>query len=267
MNAAPISTAITEAAATPVLIRARDVTKVYTLGDQVVRALDGVTFEIAEGEFVAIMGPSGSGKSTMMNLIGALDQPSTGGLEIAGQDIAHMSSDALAELRNRFIGFVFQQFNLLPRTSALAQVMLPLAYATPKPADARHLAEVRLAQVGLANRMDHHPRQLSGGQQQRVAIARALVNNPKLLLADEPTGALDTKTSEEIMRLFTQLNGEGITVVLVTHEPEVADYARRRILFRDGRIVDDRMQPGIPLVSRPTSAVAPAPDAVEAAAS
>ncbi|MEZ5844653.1 MAG: ABC transporter ATP-binding protein [Hyphomicrobiaceae bacterium] len=229
----------------PVLIRARDVAKLYRLGDQEVRALDGVSFDIHEGEMVAIMGPSGSGKSTMMNLIGALDQPTDGTLEIAGKDIAHMSSDALAELRNRTIGFVFQQFNLLPRTSALAQVMLPLAYATPKPADPRQRAAERLAQVGLANRMDHHPRQLSGGQQQRVAIARALVNNPKLILADEPTGALDTRTSEEIMRLFTELNGAGITVVLVTHEPEVAAYARRTILFRDGRIVEDRRQPGI----------------------
>lgn len=237
------------AEASAVLVRARDVSKIYTLGDQVVRALDGVSFDIREGEFVAIMGPSGSGKSTVMNLIGALDTPTGGSLQIAGADIARLSSDALAELRNSTIGFVFQQFNLLPRTSALAQVMLPLAYANPKRADPKRLAAERLAEVGLANRMDHHPRQLSGGQQQRVAIARALVNAPKLLLADEPTGALDTRTSEEIMALFTRLNAQGITVVLVTHEPEVAAYARRRILFRDGRIVEDQVQPGIPLAA------------------
>ena len=180
----------------------------------------------------------------MMNLIGALDVPTSGTLSIDGRDISTLSSDELADLRNRTIGFVFQQFNLLPRTPALRQVMLPLLYANPKPANPEALARRRLEQVGLASRMDHHPRQLSGGQQQRVAIARALVNNPKILLADEPTGALDTKTTSEIMQLFCELNEEGITVVVVTHEPEVAEYARRVIVFRDGHIVEDRPQAG-----------------------
>ncbi|MGL4395181.1 MAG: ABC transporter ATP-binding protein [Hyphomicrobium sp.] len=222
-----------------VLLRAEDLTKVYTMGEQTVRALDGVSLEIAEGEFVAIMGASGSGKSTMMNLIGALDVPTSGRLLIDGDDIAKMSTDALADLRNSTIGFVFQQFNLLARTPALRQVMLPLLYAHPRPADAEARARQRLEQVGLGTRLDHHPRQLSGGQQQRVAIARALVNNPKILLADEPTGALDSKTSEEIMGLFAALNDSGITVIIVTHEPDIADWASRRIVFRDGRIVDD----------------------------
>lgn len=229
---------------TPVLIQASNVSKVYTMGDQTVRALDDVSLEITEGEFVAIMGPSGSGKSTMMNLIGALDVPTSGSLAIDGRDIAELSSDELAELRNRTIGFVFQQFNLLPRTPALRQVTLPLLYANPKPADAEALARKRLQQVGLESRMDHHPRQLSGGQQQRVAIARALINDPKILLADEPTGALDTKTTAEILQLFCDLNAEGITVIIVTHEPDVAEYARRKIVFRDGRIIEDRPQAG-----------------------
>lgn len=228
----------------PALLKAQRVSKVYTMGDQTVRALDEVSFEVQAGEFVAIMGPSGSGKSTMMNLIGALDVPSAGAMLIDGQNIAELESDALADLRNRTIGFVFQQFNLLARTTALHQVTLPLLYANPKPRDPEAMAKLRLEQVGLGNRMDHHPRQLSGGQQQRVAIARALVNNPKILLADEPTGALDSKTSEEIMALFTKLNEDGITVIVVTHESEIADYARRRILFRDGKIVEDRAQPG-----------------------
>jgi putative ABC transport system ATP-binding protein len=226
------------------LIEARHISKVYTVGEQTVRALDDVSLTIALGEFVAIMGPSGSGKSTMMNLIGALDVPTTGTMELDRRNIAEMSSDALADLRNRTIGFVFQQFNLLPRTTALRQVMLPLMYASPKPHDAEERARHALQQVGLADRMDHYPRQLSGGQQQRVAIARALVNNPKLLLADEPTGALDSKTSEEIMALFCQLNAEGITVVVVTHEHDVAEYAKRRVQFRDGNIIEDILQPG-----------------------
>lgn len=221
------------------LIRAEDVTKTYTMGDQTVRALDDVSLEIARGDFVAIMGASGSGKSTMMNLIGALDRPTSGRLWLDGKDIAHMQPDELADLRNARIGFVFQQFNLLPRTPASAQVTLPLLYARPRPDDMDARARHRLEQVGLGSRMDHLPSQLSGGQQQRVAIARALVNNPQILLADEPTGALDTKTSEEIMDLFTDLNKEGITVILVTHEHDVAEYARRKIVFRDGKIVDD----------------------------
>jgi len=226
------------------LIAARDVSKVYVMGDQTVRALDGVNLEIRDGEFVAIMGPSGSGKSTMMNLIGALDVPTAGTLALDGANIAELSSNALAELRNRSIGFVFQQFMLLPRTSALRQVMLPLLYTQPRPAGPEAMARHCLDLVDLGNRLDHHPRQLSGGQQQRVAIARALVNKPKILLADEPTGALDSRTSEEIMKLFCKLNDQGITVIVVTHEADVAAYAKRRVLFRDGRVVEDLVQPG-----------------------
>ncbi len=221
------------------LIRAENVTKIYQMGDQTLRALDDVTLSIEEGDFVAIMGASGSGKSTMMNLIGGLDRPTSGELFIDGRAISEMDSDELAELRNSRIGFVFQQFNLLPRTTALRQVMLPLLYAHTRPANSEELAKMRLEQVGLGGRLDHHPRQLSGGQQQRVAIARALVNNPKILLADEPTGALDTKTSNEIMELFSDLNRQGITVIVVTHEPDIAEFARRRLTFRDGKIVDD----------------------------
>ena len=241
--APPSATATTAPAS--VVVRATGVSKVYRMGDQTVKALDDVSMEIRSGEFVAIMGPSGSGKSTMMNLIGGLDVPTTGTLEIGGQDIALLSTDALADLRNKSIGFVFQQFNLLPRTTALKQVMLPLLYAVPRPADPEAMARRSLEQVDLGNRLDHHPRQLSGGQQQRVAIARALVNNPKILLADEPTGALDSRTSEEIMRLFGALNSQGITVILVTHEPDIAACARRRIMFRDGRIIEDIVQPGM----------------------
>ena len=223
----------------PTLIRAEAISKIYRMGDQTVRALDGVSLDIAKGDYVAIMGSSGSGKSTMMNLIGALDRPTSGRLWLDNRDIAHMSSDELADLRNATIGFVFQQFNLLARTPALNQVILPLLYARPRPADLEARARHRLEQVGLGQRLDHLPSQLSGGQQQRVAIARALVNNPKILLADEPTGALDTKTSEEIMTLFGDLNREGITVIIVTHEPDIAEHARRKIVFRDGQVVDD----------------------------
>ncbi len=224
------------------LLRAVNLTKIYTMGDEKVHALDGVSLDIASGEYVAIMGASGSGKSTMMNLIGALDVPTSGQLFIDGRDVATLDTDELAELRNQRVGFVFQQFNLLARTSALRQVMLPLTYASPRPDDAEVIARKRLEQVGLGGRLDHHPRQLSGGQQQRVAIARALVNNPKILLADEPTGALDSKTSDEIMQLFTGLNKDGITVILVTHEADIAAWAKRRIVFRDGRIVEDVAQ-------------------------
>ncbi len=229
----------------PVVLRAERVAKHYRMGTETVRAVDGVSFEISAGEFVAIMGPSGSGKSTMMNLIGALDTPTSGALFIDGRNVSSLSSDELALFRNRAIGFVFQQFNLLPRTPALRQVMLPLTYAEPRPKEPEAVARTRLEQVGLGSFLDHHPRQLSGGQQQRVAIARALVNNPRILLADEPTGALDSKTSGDIMRLFKTLNGSGITVVVVTHEPDVAAYARRRIVFRDGHIVDDTRQPAL----------------------
>jgi putative ABC transport system ATP-binding protein len=223
----------------PPLIAVRGVDKVYRSGEETVRALDRVSFEIHEGELVAIMGPSGSGKSTMMNLLGALDVPTAGSILLNGNDVGQLSRDALADLRNRSIGFVFQQFNLLPRTTALRQVMLPLSYARPRPAAPELQARMRLEQVGLGNRLSHHPQQLSGGQQQRVAIARALVNNPKLLLADEPTGALDSKTSADIMDLLCELNGQGITIVVVTHDADVARYARRRILFGDGAIVED----------------------------
>ena len=235
---------IQRAGVPPALIGAVGVSKLYKMGEETVHALSDVSFEVAAGEFVAIMGPSGSGKSTMMNLIGALDVPSSGALFLDGRNIASLSSNDLAALRNRTIGFVFQQFNLLPRTTALQQVKLPMLYARPKPADAEARALRRLEQVGLADRSSHHPRQLSGGQQQRVAIARALSNDPKILLADEPTGALDSKTSGEIMQLFCDLNEQGITVILVTHDAEIANYARRRIVFRDGRIIEDHQQTG-----------------------
>jgi putative ABC transport system ATP-binding protein len=239
-----VGSAEPESRTTP-LIKVKGVSKLYHVGEEALRALDGVSLEIGAGEFVAIMGPSGSGKSTMMNLIGALDVPTSGKLYVDGKDISQLNADALADLRNRKIGFVFQQFNLLPRTSALKQVMLPLLYTHPRPDNPEVLAERRLRQVGLGDRMGHHPSQLSGGQQQRVAIARALVNNPKILLADEPTGALDSKTSGEIMHLFAELNKEGITVILVTHEMDIAAWAKRRIVFKDGHIVEDLAQEGI----------------------
>lgn len=226
------------------VVRLENVTRVYPMGGESVRALDGVSLDIEQGEFVAIMGPSGSGKSTMMNLIGALDVPTTGRLTINGHDIARLSPDEQADLRNRTIGFVFQQFNLLARTSALRQVMLPCLYAREQSANPEEVARRRLEQVGLADRAHHHPNQLSGGQQQRVAIARALVNNPRIILADEPTGALDTRTSAEIMELFASLNEQAITIVLVTHEANVAAQARRVVAFRDGLVVSDTSAPG-----------------------
>jgi putative ABC transport system ATP-binding protein len=225
------------------LIEARALVKSYRMGDQVVQALDGVSLDIQEGEFVAVMGASGSGKSTLMNILGCLDRPSSGTLRLAGEEVEALGGDALASIRNRRIGFVFQQFNLLPRTSALDNVELPMVYAGIKPAERRERALAALQRVGLAERALHTPAELSGGQQQRVAIARALVNNPSLILADEPTGALDTQTSEEIMRLLAELNAQGMTVVMVTHEADIAMWARRRIVFRDGHIVEDRAQP------------------------
>jgi len=225
------------------LIEARDLTKVYVMGDQTVHALRGVSLDIAEGEFVAIMGASGSGKSTLMNILGCLDQPSGGTYRLADEAVESMSSDQLASIRNRRIGFVFQQFNLLPRTSALENVELPMVYAGVKAAERSARALQALQRVGLGERTGHTPAELSGGQQQRVAIARALVNQPQLILADEPTGALDSQTSEDIMKLLSTLNAQGMTVVLVTHESDIAAWARRRIVFRDGRILEDVVQP------------------------
>jgi len=224
------------------LIHTRDLVKVYRMGETDVRALAGVTVDIDEGEFVAVMGPSGSGKSTFMNVLGALDVPTSGDYSLDGVSVAGVSKDALAALRNRKIGFVFQQFNLLPRTSALDNVALPLLYAGVDADERRSRALAKLDRVGLGDRALHHPGQLSGGQQQRVAIARALVNDPKLILADEPTGALDTATSFDVMALLQALNRAGITVVVVTHEQEIAAFASRVIAFRDGRVVSDTPQ-------------------------
>jgi putative ABC transport system ATP-binding protein len=225
------------------LIEARALVKSYRMGDQVVQALNDVSLDIGEGEFVAIMGASGSGKSTLMNILGCLDRPSSGTLRLAGEEVEGLDGDALASIRNRRIGFVFQQFNLLPRTSAVDNVELPMVYAGVRPAERRRRALQALQRVGLGQRAMHTPAELSGGQQQRVAIARALVNQPSLILADEPTGALDTQTSEDIMRLLAELNAQGMTIVMVTHEADIAMWARRRIVFRDGRIVEDHAQP------------------------
>ena len=220
------------------LIAARELTKAYAMGDQTVHALRGVSLDIDEGEFVAVMGTSGSGKSTLMNILGCLDQPTTGTYMLAGEAMQDMEADELASLRNRRIGFVFQEFNLLARTSAAENVELPMIYSGVKAALRRERAMAALERVGLADRAGHRPSQLSGGQRQRVAIARALVNQPQLILADEPTGALDSETSEDIMRLFAELNAQGMTVLMVTHEAGVAAWARRKIVFRDGQVVE-----------------------------
>ncbi|MBE7215984.1 ABC transporter ATP-binding protein [Shewanella benthica] len=219
------------------MIRVNGLTKEYQMGESSVFALRGVDFTIKQNEFVAIMGPSGSGKSTLMNIIGCLDKPSSGSYQLNEQEVASLDDDALSAVRNRDIGFVFQSFHLLPRMSALQNVLLPLRFAIPPNNDTSYANEL-LMRVGLGTRQDHRPNQLSGGQRQRVAIARALVNKPAILLADEPTGALDSKTSVEIMELFTELHKAGQTIILVTHEEEVAAYAQRVIRMRDGHIVE-----------------------------
>ncbi len=223
------------------LIKTVDLSKEYHLGDNVVHALQEVSIEIQKGEFLAIMGPSGSGKSTAMNLIGCLDTPTSGQFFFDGIDVSELTSDNLAEIRNSKIGFVFQNFNLLARTSAFENVQLPLIYGGVTRAERQVAAERVLIEVGLQDRMDHQPSQLSGGQQQRVAIARALVNDPSLILADEPTGALDTRTGIEIMALFQKLNDGGMTVIIVTHEADVAHFARRILRFQDGRVIKEEM--------------------------
>jgi len=222
------------------LIHTVGLSKQYRMGSTVVHALRDIALDIDAGEFVAVMGPSGSGKSTFMNLLGCLDHPGGGEYWLGGEEVSQQSADQLAAVRNQKIGFVFQHFNLLPRTSALDNVALPLLYAGTEPNERQRRAEQRLRQVGLGDRLDHQPTQLSGGQQQRVAIARALVNDPILVLADEPTGALDSRTSVEIMALLQALNREGITIVLVTHEQDVAAAASRIVTFRDGHVIEDR---------------------------
>ena len=225
------------------LIKLRDITKVYQLGDVEVHALRGVDLGIEDGEFVSIMGPSGSGKSTLMNIIGCLDQPTSGRYWLDETDVSQLNDDRLAEIRNRKIGFVFQTFNLLSRTTAFQNVTLPLIYAGVGARERRERSKAALEAVGLGDRLGHRPNELSGGQQQRVAIARALVSEPAIILADEPTGNLDTKSGEEIMRIFKELNGErGITVVFVTHDPEIAEQTRRIVFIRDGLIESDERQ-------------------------
>lgn len=222
------------------VVKLTDVTKIYAVGEQQVNALRGISFSIKRGDFIAIMGASGSGKSTCMNILGCLDIPSSGDYQLDGLSVGKLAKDELATIRNQKLGFVFQGYNLLSRTTARENVELPLIYGKMHAAERREKAMAALAQVGLADRANHTSNQLSGGQQQRVAIARALVNGPAIILADEPTGNLDSNTSIEIMSLFQELNCQGITIIMVTHEPDIATYAERQIVFRDGLIVDDR---------------------------
>ena len=223
----------------------QDLVKTYLMGDTVVRALDGVSLTIESGEFTAIMGPSGSGKSTLMNILGCLDRPTSGSYKLDGAEVATLSDDDLAVTRNKKIGFVFQNFNLLARMSALQNVALPMVYAGVPKVERLERAKKSLTMVGLAERMHHRPNELSGGQRQRVAIARALVNEPTIILADEPTGNLDSRSGDEIMEIFCELNRQGRTVVLVTHEPDIAAYTRRTVVFRDGVMVkDERREDG-----------------------
>ncbi|HEY2141485.1 MAG TPA: ABC transporter ATP-binding protein [Solirubrobacteraceae bacterium] len=227
------------------MIDVRDVSKTYTLGEIRVRALRHVSLRIERGDFVAVMGSSGSGKSTLMNILGCLDVPSKGVYEIDGVDASSLDEDELSDLRNRKIGFVFQSFNLVPRTAAVANVELPLAYAGIGRPERRRRAELALTAVGMGDRAHHQPSELSGGQQQRVAVARAIVTNPSLILADEPTGNLDSRSTESVMRIFARLNEEGRTVVLITHEPDVAEMAKRIVTLSDGRVVEDRRERGL----------------------
>lgn len=221
------------------VIKIRNITRDFPLGNEVVKVLKGIDLDIERGEYVALMGPSGSGKSTLMNLLGCLDTPTSGRYELNGRDVSHMTDDELAEIRNKEIGFVFQTFNLLPRTTALENVALPMIYAGASKSERTERAKQVLTDVGLADRMDHKPNQLSGGQRQRVAVGRALVNKPSIILADEPTGNLDSKTSLEIMNLFNEIHQAGNTVILVTHEEDIAENAHRIIRLRDGMVESD----------------------------
>jgi putative ABC transport system ATP-binding protein len=241
-NETPVDAVVKAPDADEAQIRVVDLTKVYTTGDVEVRALDGVSLTVGKGEFLAIMGSSGSGKSTLMNVLGCLDRPTSGEYWLAGREVSKLDKNALAEVRNQFLGFVFQNFNLLSRTSALENVELPLLYQGVSGKERKRRATLALERVGLGKRLDHTPAQLSGGQQQRVAIARALVGEPKVILADEPTGNLDSRMSLEVMSLFQELKDTGITVALVTHEPDIAEYASRVVVVKDGKIVEDRRQ-------------------------
>ncbi|MBP2648554.1 MAG: transporter related protein [Gemmatimonadetes bacterium] len=227
------------------IIRIRDLTRHYEMGTETVQALRGVSLDIGRNEYLAIMGPSGSGKSTMMNMIGCLDTPTGGEYWLNGQEVSQLSDDQLARVRNKEIGFVFQTFNLLPRATSLHNVELPLVYAGVSSRERRSRASAALGRVGLGNRMDHRPNELSGGQRQRVAIARALVNEPSILLADEPTGNLDSTTSEEIMQVFAELHRQGQTIIMVTHEADIAAHADRTVVLRDGKVETDRATHGV----------------------